>query len=166
MDFFQHTENWIKGEIFEASIFGSFGLFSIIVGLLFLKFGTTPNAKALIIPLIVIGIFFVGTAISSGITNKKRWSEFNASYVNNKAKFVEGERARVVGFQYMYTATVCIAVLCFVIAITSMLFAQSATWKGIGIGLAIFGITGLIIDFFSKERADVYYIDIIKELNK
>ncbi len=35
MDLIQHTHNWTKGEIFGATIFGSFGLLTTIFGLLF-----------------------------------------------------------------------------------------------------------------------------------
>jgi len=79
MDFIQHTTNWIKGEIFEATLFGSFGLLTIICSLLFWKFGDTPNSKAVIIPFIVVGLFFLGTAISGISSNKKEIATIHGS---------------------------------------------------------------------------------------
>ncbi len=164
MDFIHHTTNWIKGEIFEATIFGSFGLLTIICSLLFWKFGETPNSKALIIPLIIVGLFFLGTAFSGISSNKKKIPQYTEAYKQDKSAFVKSEKARVEGFQYLYTMTIIIASVCFVLAICAFVFTHNATLRGIGIALAIFGITGLIIDYFSKERADNYYKEIATEI--
>ena len=166
MDFIQHTTNWIKGEIFEATIFGSFGLLTIICGLLFWKFGETPNSKAVIIPLIVVGLFFLGTAISGISGNKKKLPQYTEAYNQDKSAFIKSEKARVEGFQYLYTMTIVIASVCFLLAICAFVFTNNATLRGIGIALAIFGITGLIIDYFSKERAANYCTEINMELKK
>ena len=80
MDFIQHTTNWVKGEIFEPTIFGSFGLLTIICSLLFWKFGETPNSKAVIIPFAVVGIFFLVTAVSGIISNNKRLTAYNEAF--------------------------------------------------------------------------------------
>lgn len=166
MDFIQHTTNWIKGEIFEATIFGSFGLLTIICSLLLWKFGETPNSKAVIIPLLVVGLFFLGTAISGINTNKKKLPQYTEAYNQDKSALVKSEKARIEGFQYLYTMTIIIASVCFVLAICSFVFTHNATFRGIGIALAIFGITGLVIDYFSKERAKNYYKEINMELKK
>lgn len=164
MDFIQHTTNWIKGEIFEATLFGSFGLLTIICSLLFWKFGDTPNSKAVIIPFIIVGLFFLGTAISAISSNKKKLPQYTEAYNQDKSAFVKSEKARVEGFQYLYTMTIIIASIAFVLAICAFVLTHNATFRAIGIALAIFGITGLIIDYFSKERADTYYKEITTEV--
>jgi hypothetical protein len=166
MEFIQHTTNWIKGEIFEAYLFGAFGLMCIFSSLMFWKFGETPNSKALIIPLIVVGVFFFGTAISGINSNTKRLPDYKEAFIKNKTEFIQSEKTRVEGFQYLYKMTIIIATVCFVLAICVFVFTQNPTFRAIGIALAIFGITGLIIDYFSKERADTYYKIIIENSKK
>jgi hypothetical protein len=165
MEFIQHTTNWVKGEIFEAYIFGAFGLLLLLSSLMLWKFGDTPNSKALIIPLIVVGIFFFGTAISGINSNTKRLPDYKKAFIKNKTEFIQSEKERVEGFQYLYKMTIIIATVCFVLAVCAFVFTQKPTLRAIGIALAIFGITGLIIDYFSKERADTYY-KIITENSK
>ncbi|MFV5700060.1 hypothetical protein ACM55H_16995 [Flavobacterium sp. ZT3R17] len=157
MEFIQHTINWVKGEIFEAYIFGAFGLLLMFSSLMLWKFGDTPNSKALIIPLIVVGIFFFGTAISGIDSNNKRLPDYKEAFNTNKTEFIQSEKARIEGFQYLYKMTIIIASICFVLAICTFVFTHNPTLRAVGIALVIFGITGLIIDYFSKERADIYY---------
>jgi hypothetical protein len=164
MDFIQHTTNWVKGEIFEATIFGSFGLLTTICSLLLWKFGETPNSKAVIIPLAVVGIFFLATAISGITSNKKRLPQYTEAFNTDKAEFVKSEKKRVEDFQYLYKMTIIIASVCFAIAICFFLFTNNHILKAIGLALIIFGLTGLIIDYFSKERADAYYKAITTEI--
>ena len=164
MEFIQHTTNWVKGEIFEATIFGLFGLLTIVCSLLFWKFGETLNFKALIIPLAVVGVIFLVTAISNIASNNKRLPQYTEAFNKDKTEFVKSEKKRVEDFQYLYKMTIIIASVCFAIAIGFFLFTNNHVLKAIGIALIIFGLTGLIIDYFSKERADTYYKAITTEI--
>lgn len=165
MDFTHHTTNWIKGEIFEAIIFGSFGLLIVLCSLLLWKFGETLNSKGLIIPLAVVGVFFFGTAISGISNNNKRLSQFTEAYNTDKSAFIQSEKKRVEDFQYLYKMTIIVASVCFALAIFFFIFPSNHILKAVGIALMIFGLTGLIIDYFSKERADNYYKEITKLSN-
>ncbi len=164
MDFTQHTTNWVKGEIFEATIFGSFGVLTIISSLLLWKFGETPNSKALMIPLAVVGVFFLATAISGISSNVTRLPQYTEAFTKDKAEFLESEKQRVEDFQYLYKMTIIIASVCFAGAICFFVFTNNPIPKAIGLALIIFGMTGLIIDYFSKERADAYYNAIMFEI--
>lgn len=164
MDFIQHTTSWIKGEIFEATLFGSFGLLTIISSFLLWKLGNTPGSKALIIPLALVGLFFLITAISGINANNKALPQYTAAFKQNPEAFIKSEKARVEGFQYLYKMTIVVASISFVLAICAFLFTQNTTLRGVGIALAILGLTGLIIDYFSKERADLYYSQIINSI--
>jgi predicted histidine transporter YuiF (NhaC family) len=164
MDFIQHTTNWVKGEIFEATIFGSFGLLTIICSLLFWKFGVSPNSKAVIIPFAIVGVFFLATAISGIVSNNKRLTEYTEAFQKDKKSFIESEKKRVEDFQYLYKMTVIIAAVSFAVAICFFLFTDNYILRAIGLALIVFGLTGLIIDYFSKERADNYYKAITTEI--
>lgn len=157
MDFIQHTTNWVKGEIFEATIFGSFGLLTIVCSLLFWKFGETPNSKAVIIPFAIVGVFFLATAISGIVSNNKRLTEYTEAFQKDEKSFIASEKKRVEDFQYLYKTTIIIAAFSFALAICFFFFTDNHILKAIGLALIVFGLTGLIIDYFSKERADTYY---------
>ena len=58
MEFIQHTINWVRGEILESVVFAAFGFITLIISIIFWRFGKTPNAKGMIIPLLVIGLFY------------------------------------------------------------------------------------------------------------
>ena len=164
MDFIQQTTSLVKGEIFEATIFGLFGLLTIIGSLLLWKFGETPNFKALIIPLAVVGAIFLVTSVSNIASNNKRLPQYTEAFNKDKAEFIKSEKKRVEDFQYLYKMTIIIASVCFAIAIGFFLFTNNHVLKAIGLALIIFGLTGLIVDYFSKERANTYYKAITTEI--
>jgi len=164
MDFIHYTINWVKGEIFEMTLIVIAGFSLIALGIAFTKFGTTPLAKALFIPFLSLGILFSIIGISGYISNQQRLTSFAKEYHENASVFMENEKKRVEDFQYMYTITIVIAPVCFAIAVFLFWFTHNAIARAIGIALVIFGLSGLIIDSFSKERADLYYSTITKSL--
>jgi len=58
MELIEHSIAWCKGEIFEARLILLFGILTIITAIIFYKVGTTPSAKAMLYPLLVVGIMF------------------------------------------------------------------------------------------------------------
>jgi O-antigen/teichoic acid export membrane protein len=164
MDFLHHTINWVKGEIFEAMLFGGFGFLTITCSFLFWIFGTTLNSKAVIVPFALVGIFFLFTAISGILTNNKRVREYTNAYQLNNLEFVLSEKKRVEDFQYLYKMTLVIASVSFAVALSFFYFSNNYLLKAAGLALILFGMAGLVIDYFSKERADTYYEKILMEL--
>ena len=71
----QNTINWYNGEIFEGKFILGFGFFLILTALLFYFLGNTPTAKALLIPMLVIGIFFSITGANMIRSNGKQKQE-------------------------------------------------------------------------------------------
>jgi hypothetical protein len=68
MNFYQHTQKWYNGELFEGKMILFFGIIITIMSLLIWKYGTTPNAKSLIIPLLSVGLLFsIGLRVCFGI---------------------------------------------------------------------------------------------------
>ncbi len=76
MEFIEHAIAWCKGEIFEARLIILLGIIVVISAILFYKAGTTPSAKAMLYPLLVVGIMF--SAIGGGMiySNTKQIVEF------------------------------------------------------------------------------------------
>ncbi|MFT3979269.1 MAG: hypothetical protein QM687_02280 [Ferruginibacter sp.] len=164
MELILHTTQWIKGELFEAKIILAFGLFTIVAGLLCWKIGTTPNAKALLVPLIVVGCIYTVMGGAMLFSNQKRSVELSLSYETNKAAFVQSEKKRVERFQYQYVVSKITATICFALTLLLFWFSKSPTWQGIGIGLSYFSLAALVVDYFSKERASIYYQEILAYL--
>ena len=157
MEIIDHAIAWCKGEIFEGRIILLSGLIVVVLAFLFYKLGTTPNAKAMLYPLLVLGIIFIGMGATMNYSNPNRITEFQEAYTENPEAFVQSEKERVEGFQYMYTFTLIIATVSFVFAALVFWFSHSPTLKAVAIAVTIFGISGLVIDHFSEERAAIYY---------
>lgn len=164
MEIIDHAITWCKGEIFEGRIILFAGIIVIILAFLFFKLGTTPNAKAMLYPLLVVGILFVAVGISMPYSNSKRIVEFQKAYTENPEGFVQSEKERVEGFRYMYTVTLIIALVSFAFALLVFWFSNSSMLKAVAIAMALFGISGLVIDHFSEERASIYYQKIEKAI--
>ncbi len=166
MDFIQHTINWSKGEILEATCYGIGGLVVVLSAVLFWKFGGTPNSKALVFPLLVAGMFFTTIGAIGVYSNNARIAKFENSWEQNPDAFVLSEKARVEGFdnifKYSYPAAF---VLVMAGAILFFLF-KTPNLKAISLGLLLIGLFGYFIDFFAAERADLYYQEIERVLNK
>lgn len=162
--FIQHTINWVTGEIFEAKIFGFFGLLIVICSAVFWKLSQAAIARALPVPLLVIGIFILCTAVINVSLNKKRIHNFTEAYKADKTLFIIQEKKRVEDFQYLYKISIAIACVCFLLAACFFVFTNNDQLKGVGISLFIFGLTCLVVDYFSKKRASVYYMKINNEL--
>jgi lipoprotein signal peptidase len=62
--------------------------------------------------------------------------------------------------------TIIVASVCFAISICVFLSTNNQLLKAIGLALIIFGLTGLVIDYFSKERAEDYYKAITKKIDR
>lgn len=166
MDFYQHTQNWMKGELFEGTIVLISGIILIIISLLFWKYGSTSNAKSLIIPILVVGLLFSLGIGAMMISNQKRIAQFEKAYQENSKVFIESEKQRVEDFQVLYKYSVGFAAISFVLTIIAFGFFENRIFQSICIALMIVSVSLIIIDHFSKERAGIYYQHILKEIAK
>ena len=157
MDIMQNTINWYNGEIFEGKFILAFGIFLILTASLFYFLGNTPTAKALLIPMLIIGIFFSITGANMIRYNGKQKQEVAKKYEQNPKEFINAEIKRVDDFQYLYPMSIAISLACFLIAIALLYFTQNVNLKAIAISLILFGMAFAVIDYFSKERATIYY---------
>lgn len=156
MEFIIHTINWAKGEITEAIISGIIGLLIIIGALLFWKFGNTPNAKAMVIPLIVVGLIPLVASISGVYTNKNRIIEYSKQYDSNPQAFVLSEKERVEGFDNIFKYSYPAAIIMVIGGAILFFVLKSPNWKAISLALMIMGLMAYFIDFFAAERAKNY----------
>ena len=164
MDFYQNTQDWLKGELFEGTILLISGIILLIISLILWKFGSTPNAKALIIPIMVVGLLFILGVGGFMVSNQKRISNFEKSYQENPKEFIESEKKRVEEFQILYKYSVGFAAISFLLTIIAFGFVENRIFQSICIALMIISVSLIIIDHFSKERAKIYYQHILTEI--
>ncbi|MAX71178.1 MAG: hypothetical protein CMC76_08770 [Flavobacteriaceae bacterium] len=164
MNFYQHTNNWIKGELFESKLIIAFGILTVIIGVLIWKMGNTPNSKALLLPLVITGGIYSAIGGNMLYSNQKRIVEMQQNFQENQTEFVQAEKKRVEDFQYQYKISKVVATVFFIATILIFWFTKNPTWQGIGIGLSLFGLAGLLVDYFSEERASIYYQKILEFL--
>jgi hypothetical protein len=164
MIFFHHTINWIKGELLEASLILTFSVATLVAAFLFWKVGVTPNARALFIPLLLSGLIYTVIGTGMRISNAKRMPEFRQRYHDDPKGLILSEKKRIEDFQYGYTISKIVASVFFPATLLIFWLTKNSTWQGIGIGLAYFAMAGLVVDYFSQERADLYYAELLKAL--
>lgn len=165
MDFYSHTQHWIKGELFESVVILAFAVMLLIIAVALWKFGTTAGAKALILPLILISAVYLGVGASLQTSNQARLQNFPTQYQQNPTAFIHAEKKRVEDFQYQYKISKAVATVCFAIALVIFWLGLAPVWQGVALGLAFFGLTGLVVDYFSQERSQIYYQAIVSALS-
>jgi uncharacterized membrane protein len=163
MDFVQHTIDWCKGEIFEAKIILIFGVFLVIAAVLF-YFGNTPNAKAMFYTLLVVGTLFVIGGGYMWNVNPKRIADSKIQFQENPLEFIQAEKARAENFISWYPKTRYIIGVVGILGIAFSIFWATPIGRAIGIGLLIITLATYVIDYFSEERAEVYYEHILEAL--
>lgn len=164
MEFIDHAIDWCKGEIFEGKLILLFGLLVIIAAILFFKFGGTPNAKAMLFPLLILGLLF--TIMGGGIAynNNKRIIEYQKAYEEDAEAFVLSEKERADNFISWYPKTRWIFAIIGIIGIAMNIFWATPLMRAIGVTLIILLLSTYVIDHFSEERADTYYKHILEAL--
>jgi hypothetical protein len=166
MSFIEHTVNWSKGEILESTITGIAGFLVLIAGILFWKFGDTANAKALILPLVIVGLLITATGTFGVISNKARIKTFQQEYEKSPTSFVQLEKKRVEGFDNIFKYSYPAAIILVIAGAILFFVFKSPNLKAISLALMIVGLFAYFIDFFAAERADIYYQEILKEIEK
>jgi len=157
MKLIEYTTQWAKGEMFEGMCIAVLGILTLICTLIIWKYGTTVNAKALVIPTLVIGLLFTAMGSFMVYSNNNRIAEFESAYYNNSTEFAQKERTRVEEFQILYPISLVISAVCFLVTLLAFVFSKNPTFHAIGIVLSVFGVALIIIDYFSKERGQIYY---------
>lgn len=161
LDFIQHTIAWCKGEVLEGRLILLFGLLMLVVGVALWLSGTTPHAKALVIPALIISLLSIPTGLNLSWKNARNIAVYQQAYAQNPDQFVQQEKQRTDNFiqWYPYTRWGMGAVT--VVGLALLLLLASPTGKALGLGLVLLALAVLVIDYFSEERAGIYYQHIV-----
>mgnify|MGYP001102786000 CR=1 FL=1 len=160
----EYSIEWARGEQFEGWSITIFGALVLLLTLILWRYGSTPNAKALVVPALILGMLFLLMGSYMVYSNGVRQEAFTEAYEQDALAFLQAEKNRVEGFQFMYPASLLISAISFVVALALFYFSDSPARKALAIVLAVFGLSLLIIDYFSKERADNYYEALLNAL--
>lgn len=164
MNFIEHTVNWCTGEIFEGKMIALFGITVIAISIAFWKIGSTPFAKAIVVPLLVVGLLSATAGSFMVVNNNKRIVSYKAAYQENPTAFVQSEKERTDDFIKWYPYTMYSMSAIIIVGIGSYLFLGGAWGRAIGLALILLSLSLLFIDHFSEERAEMYYQHIVREL--
>ncbi len=156
MSFLDHTMIWAKGEAFEMSLLTLAGALLLLIAGLLWKLAPTPTGQALPIPLSVAAMIFVVAGIIGTLGNSAKLAKYESAYEQSPASFVYAEKARVKKFEALYTYTIIGAAIAFAMAIVIFKLSSNETLCAIAVTLVLIGLSGLLIDMFSKERAKTY----------
>ena len=162
MELIQHTQNWVKGELLGSISMGVMGFLIVAAGLLLWRYGTTPYAKAMIIPLLIVGMIPFVMGIAGSYTNSTRMTGYEQQWQADKSSFVASEKERVEGFDNIFKFTYPMAAI-FTIGGAILFFVfSSATLKSICLAVMILGMQVYVLDYFAAQRAETYlqYIDL------
>jgi len=166
MEFFQHILNWCKGEIFEGKMSLLFGGLVLLLAFAYMKWASTPAAKAMFWPLLVVSAFAIGTGIYLITTNQKRVLDYKTAFVDNAGQFVQAEKERTADFIKWYPITQKILFGLTVIGMLCLMLSHAPIIRAIGIGLMLLSLYGFVLDHFSEERANTYHNHILHYLEK
>lgn len=163
MSFLEHTLNWVKGEIFEASMLALWGTALVVMAAFFWKFGHIATARTLIIPFLVVGLFW-GIAGGIGLyVNTQRLDRYSQEYEKSPGDFVSRERKRVDGFIWWYRYLLVGWSLLILAGLIIFMVWGGNSGRAVGLGLVLFGISGLLVDHTSEQNAHRYDAAIDKE---
>lgn len=166
MEFIEHTIAWCRGEIFEGRMLALFGAVVVTLALLFWRFGSTPGARAMFVPLLVVGALALAVGITMSFNNQTRINTYSAAFSEDPEAFVQSERARTEAFikwypYTMYTFSVVILIGCAV-----FLWKPTPVGRAIGLATLVLGLSVLFLDHFSEERANDYHLQIMRALDR
>lgn len=164
MSILEHSIAWARGEQFEGMCIAIGGVATMVVAFLFWKYGTSPNAKSLVLPSLVLGVLFILMGLTMINSNGKRPAQFQQAYESDRTQFLLDEKKRVEDFQILYPISLGVSAFFFLITIIAFVWSKNPTFHAIGIALSTFGLALIVIDYFSKERAAIYYEHILQQL--
>lgn len=166
MEFIEYTVNWVKGENFEGGMVALWGVMLVVLAAYFWKFGHSATARVLIIPFLVVGLFW-GIAGGAGLyRNTLRVDKFRMEYKKDPAAFVESEKKRVDGFIGLYRYLLAGWGVLILIGLAIFTFWGGNHGRAIGLAVILFAVAGLLVDHTSEHNARTYQSEINKALNR
>ena len=155
MELIDYTNKWLTGEIQEDLAMVAGGVVCLLLALVAWRWGSSESARAIILPLTVVAVIFIGGA-ALAYNNHQRSKQFVEQYQESPEKFLESEKARVAAFMKIYPQTIIVSAVMMVIAVCVFTFCDKPWLRASALALILVALAALTIDFFSKERGVIY----------
>lgn len=162
MNFIDDTVNWCKGEIFEGKMSLLFGMVVLLLSFAYFKWGSTPGARAMFLPLLVVAILTISAGIYLVNTNQKRIPRYESQFKENPQQFLENEKMRTEDFIRWYPITQKIFFVVMIAGMLCLILSHSSIIRAIGIAVMLLVLYVFVLDHFSEERATFYYSKIVE----
>ncbi|MCY3985322.1 MAG: hypothetical protein OXC72_14015 [Roseovarius sp.] len=156
MAFIDHTQIWLRGEAVDMTAVSVAGFALLLLAGGLWRFASTPLGQALVIPTTLIAVLFLGFGFYSVVSTPGQITKYTAAFDLDPSGFVQAERDRIAAFEALYRYTLIGATIAFLSALGIYVLTDHATWRAIAVAFVFLGLSGLIVDGFSKERATVY----------
>ena len=158
--FFNHTDSWFKGEAFEGGMLVIFGVLLVILAIYFWRFGHSPPARVLIIPFLVVGLFWSIAAGFGLYRNTGRLENLHAEHGKGATDFVKSEKKRVEGYLKWYRPLLIGWSTLLIVGLALFNFWGGNLGRAVGLAVIFFAVAGLMVDHTSEHNARVYYDEI------
>jgi len=166
MEFIEHSVAWCRGEIFEGRMLALFGAAIVLLALVFARLGSTTSARAMFLPLLVVGALALLVGLSRSFSNQARIGKYSAAYAADATAFVHSERERTEAFIKWYPYTMYTFAVVIMIGCAVFLWKPTPLGRAVGLATVILGLGVLFLDHFSEERAARYHDQILQELGR
>ena len=156
MELIDYTNKWVTGEIMEDYAMVAGGVICLLLALVAWRFGTSESARAIILPLTVVAVIFIGGGAALAYNNHQRSKQFVEQYQESPETFLKSEKARVADFMKIYPQTIIVSAVMMAVGICVFAFCTTPWLRASALALILVALAALTIDFFSKERGVIY----------
>lgn len=156
MDFIEHTATWVKGEAFLAGLVALMGGTIVLWALYLWRFGQSETSRALVIPLLVVGVL---ASVGGGIgryNQAGRVERLRAAHDEDPKAFVQAEKERVDGFIGLYRYLFAAWSALILVGLALFFLWGGNLGRAIGMTVALTGVSLLLIDHISQNNALAY----------
>lgn len=151
----EYTNNWLKGEITQGWVMLIAGILFAIASYYIWK-DAAALVRGMLIPVALVTLICLGYGSNLVWGRPAKVKALTTAYQQNAAATVQEETTRLEKESATYAMTTKGWVAVIVIGLLLYLFLSAAYYKGLGIGLLIFGVTALLTDIFLSQRVANY----------
>lgn len=166
MEIIKAAQDWAKGEIFSAIIFMLFGLVYLFAAFGCWQWGTTPLARALVVPILIAGGLLLSAGIGFYFSNKARLADFEPAYKTNPTELINSEIERTSQTIKTYE-NVALKVFPAIILLAGIIaiFVSTPIWRAICIAIIAFLAVLVLLDSQALKRMKTFnqQLEIVKK---
>jgi len=149
------TTEWVKGEVMQGKMMIILGVL-IAVASYFIWKSSDEFTRGLLIPLILVMLICLGYGANLFWGRPAKLNTLTTEFQNNSTGVIQAEKERLQKEAATYSMTTKAWAVLAVVGLLLYFFLSSAYYKGVGIGVLLFGLTALLTDIFLSRRVATY----------